>query len=48
MGGLLQRLAASCPTRVFYKKTRDQRTYTILELFADGTVAKMPSDNIEQ
>ena len=45
---LLQRLIKSCPTRVSFRRTGKERTYTILELFADGTVAEMPRDDIER
>jgi len=45
---LLQRLTKSCPTRVSFRRTGKERTYTLLELFADGTVAEMPRNDIEQ
>jgi hypothetical protein len=48
MSKLLQRLVKSCPARVSFRRTGKERTYTILELYADGTVAEMPRDDIEQ
>ena len=42
IGTLLQRLGKSQPDRVSYRKTKKERTYTLRQLRADGTIAELP------